>query len=62
MLKFFIKIVKKYLMKLLCTEKIRNELIHAINTHVDIPMINEEAEEKVYTAIFDIFESVLINL
>jgi hypothetical protein len=61
MMRLIIKFIKKYLIKVLGTEKIRNELIEAINKHVDIPMINEEVEEKVYLAIFDVFGKILIK-
>lgn len=62
MLGIFLKLIKKYLIRILKTENIRKEIIDAINKHVDIPMITEDEEEKVYIAIFDVFESVLMNI
>ena len=39
--------------------KFKELLDKKINEHVDIPMINEDTEEKVFTAILDIVVSTM---
>ncbi len=39
--------------------KFKELLVKKINEHVDIPMINEDTEEKVFTAILDIVVSTM---
>jgi hypothetical protein len=40
----------------------RSQLIIRMNEHVDIPVFNEESEEQIFTAIYDILLSLLKTL
>ena len=37
----------------------KKKIIDKINDNVNIPIINEKTEEKIFTTIFDIIEDVL---
>ena len=37
----------------------KKKMIEKINDNVNIPIINEKTEEKIFTTIFDIIEDVL---
>jgi|TARA_R100001510_G_scaffold56177_1_gene61263 nucleoid DNA-binding protein len=43
------------------SEENKKKIIEKINDNVNIPIINEKTEEKIFTAIFEIIEDVLVN-
>ena len=47
------------LMELLSDDVFEKKIIKAINEDVDIPMINEKTEKKVFKAIFKVIKTTL---
>jgi hypothetical protein len=43
------------------SEENKKKIIEKINDNVNIPIINEKTEEKIFTVIFEIIEDVLVN-
>ena len=43
------------------SEENKKKIIEKINDNVNIPIINEKTEEKIFTAIFEVIEDVLVN-
>lgn len=46
----------------LFNEETKKKIIDELNKNVNIPIINEKTEEKVFTAMFDVFEEVLTKI
>jgi hypothetical protein len=40
----------------------KKKIIDELNKSINIPIINERTEEKVFTAMFDVFEEVLTKV
>ena len=45
----------KELIELLREDEFKRDLVRAINKDVNIPMINEKTEKKVFDALYDLF-------
>jgi nucleoid DNA-binding protein len=43
------------------SEENKKKIIEKINDNVNIPIINEKTEEKIFTTIFEVIEDVLVN-
>ena len=41
-------------------KELKQKLVDKLNAHVDIPMINEETEEKVFNALFEVVKDTLV--
>ena len=50
-----------HITNILKDEKFKEALVKRLNEHVDIPMLNEKTEEKVFNAIYDIIQSTLVS-
>jgi hypothetical protein len=50
---------KKIIIGYLFNEERKKELIKKINDDINIPMLSERTEEKIFTAIWDAVEDVL---
>ena len=50
---------KKIIIGWLFNEERKRELIKKINDYINIPMLSEKTEEKIFTAIWDAVEDVL---
>ena len=50
---------KKIIIGYLFNEERKKELIKKINADINIPMLSERTEEKIFTAIWDAVEDVL---
>ncbi len=50
---------KKIIIGYLFNEERKKELIKKINDDINIPMLSEKTEEKIFTAIWDAVEDVL---
>jgi hypothetical protein len=53
--------IKKLIVNWLFTEERKVALIKALNDNVDIPILSEKTEEKIFTAIWESIEEVLKN-
>ena len=51
--------IQEMIMKYLFNDKNRDKIISELNKNVNIPIINEDTEEKIIAAIYDVFEDVL---
>ena len=51
--------IKKLIVNWLFTEERKVALIKALNDNVDIPILSEKTEEKIFTAIWESIEEVL---
>ena len=56
------KLVKEHFDELLKQDAFKQKLVKALNEHIDIPFINEDTEEKVLLAIYDVIKSCVTNL
>ena len=56
------KVVKEHFGELLKQDAFKENLVKALNEHIDIPFINEDTEEKVLLAIFEVIKSCVTNL
>ena len=53
--------IKKLIVNWLFTEERKIALIKALNDNIDIPILSEKTEEKIFTAIWESIEDVLKN-
>ena len=53
--------IKKLIVNWLFTEERKVALIKALNDNVDIPILSEKTEEKIFTAIWESVEDILKN-
>jgi hypothetical protein len=51
--------LKKVIVNWLFTEERKVKLIKALNDNVDIPILSEKTEEKIFNAIWESIEDVL---
>ena len=51
--------LKKVIVNWLFTEERKGKLIKALNDNVDIPILSEKTEEKIFNAIWESIEDVL---
>ena len=51
--------IKQMIVDWLFTEERKVELIQKLNDNVDIPILSEKTEEKIFTAIWESVEEVL---
>ena len=51
--------IQEMIMKYLFNDKNRDKIISELNKNVNIPIINEDTEEKIIAAIYDVFEDVM---
>ena len=54
--------IKKQMIKILGNEEYQKELIDKINKRVDIPKIDEYAEEKALNQIYDALQTLSIEI
>jgi len=47
------------IMKYLFNDDNKEKIIDELNKNVNIPIINEDTEEKIISAIYDVFEDVM---
>lgn len=59
---FFIFLIffRSYFVKLFENPEFQNNIIRVINECVDIPMLDENTEHQVYTAIFEIIKNAVL--
>tara|TARA_R100001510_G_C7487262_1_gene96631 strand:+ start:164 stop:376 length:213 start_codon:yes stop_codon:yes gene_type:complete len=53
------KMIQEMIMKYLFNDDNKKKIINELNKNVNIPIINEDTEEKIITAIYDVFEDVM---
>ena len=51
--------IQEMIMKYLFNDENRDKIISELNKNVNIPIINEDTEEKIIAAIYDVFEDVM---
>jgi|TARA_R100000742_G_C4275442_1_gene95909 hypothetical protein len=51
--------IQEMIMKYLFNNENRDKIIDELNKNVNIPIINEDTEEKIIAAIYDVFEDVM---
>jgi len=51
--------IQEMIMKYLFNNENRDKIINELNKNVNIPIINEDTEEKIIAAIYDVFEDVM---
>ncbi len=51
--------IQEMIMKYLFNDDNKKKIINELNKNVNIPIINEDTEEKIITAIYDVFEDVM---
>ena len=51
--------IQEMIMKYLFNDNNRDKIISELNKNVNIPIINEDTEEKIIAAIYDVFEDVM---
>ena len=51
--------LQKMVMEYLFNEDNKQKVIDELNKNVNIPIINEDTEEKIIAAIYDVFEDVM---
>ena len=51
--------INKMIMEYLFNEDNKAKIIEELNKSVNIPIINEDTEEKVISAIYNVFEDVM---
>ena len=53
------KMIQDMIMKYLFNDDNKEKIIDELNKNVNIPIINEDTEEKIISAIYDVFEDVM---
>ena len=51
--------IQEMIMKYLFNDENKDKIIDELNKNVNIPIINEDTEEKIISAVYDVFEDVL---
>jgi|TARA_Y100001938_G_scaffold144873_1_gene220408 hypothetical protein len=51
--------IQDMIMKYLFNDDNKEKIIDELNKNVNIPIINEDTEEKIISAIYDVFEDVM---
>ena len=51
--------LQKMVMEYLFNEDNKQKVIEELNKNVNIPIINEDTEEKIISAIYEVFEDVM---
>tara|TARA_R100000234_G_scaffold114031_1_gene88897 strand:- start:589 stop:765 length:177 start_codon:yes stop_codon:yes gene_type:complete len=51
--------IQEMIMKYLFNDDNKKKIIDELNKNVNIPIINEDTEEKIISAVYDVFEDVL---
>ena len=51
--------IQEMIMKYLFNDKNKDKIIDELNKNVNIPIINEDTEEKIISAIYEVFEDVM---
>ena len=51
--------LQKMVMEYLFNEENKQKVIDELNKNVNIPIINEDTEEKIISAIYNVFEDVM---
>jgi hypothetical protein len=51
--------IQKMIMEYLFNDDNKQKIIDELNKNVNIPIINEDTEEKVIAAIYNVFEDVM---
>jgi|TARA_R100001129_G_scaffold183441_1_gene165905 hypothetical protein len=51
--------IQEMIMKYLFNDENKDKIIDELNKNVNIPIINEDTEEKIIAAIYDVFEDVM---
>ena len=51
--------LQKMVMEYLFNEDKKQKVIDELNKNVNIPIINEDTEEKIISAIYEVFEDVM---
>ena len=51
--------LQKMVMEYLFNEENKQKVIKELNKNVNIPIINEDTEEKIISAIYNVFEDVM---
>ena len=51
--------IQDMIMKYLFNDENKDKIIDELNKNVNIPIINEDTEEKIISAIYNVFEDVM---
>ena len=51
--------LQKMVMEYLFNEENKQKVIDELNKNVNVPIINEDTEEKIISAIYNVFEDVM---
>lgn len=51
--------IQEMIMKYLFNDENKDKIIDELNKNVNIPIINEDTEEKIISAIYEVFEDVM---
>ena len=51
--------LQKMVMEYLFNEENKQKVIEELNKNVNVPIINEDTEEKIISAIYEVFEDVM---
>ena len=51
--------IQEMIMKYLFNDDNKKKIIDELNKNVNIPIINEDTEEKIISAVYDVFEDVM---
>ena len=51
--------LQKMVMEYLFNEENKQKVIDELNKNVNVPIINEDTEEKIISAIYEVFEDVM---
>tara|TARA_Y100001963_G_C6521450_1_gene326777 strand:+ start:401 stop:577 length:177 start_codon:yes stop_codon:yes gene_type:complete len=51
--------LQEMVMKYLFNDENKQKIVDELNKNVNIPIINEDTEEKIISAIYDVFEDVM---
>lgn len=51
--------IQEMVMKYLFNDENKQKIVDELNKNVNIPIINEDTEEKIISAIYDVFEDVM---
>ena len=51
--------IQEMIMKYLFNDDNKKKIIDELNKNVNIPIINEDTEEKIISAIYNVFEDVM---
>lgn len=66
MKKFLVKRLTNFILKMVVRQltevKVRKRVISLINKKIDIPRLNEAQEQKLFEAIYDVVEELLLTM